>query len=191
MKEDKMRSKILLVQLVLMVSWSILLFNIWTGVTFAEWPSDPTVNVPICTAAGDQSDPQLVSDGAGGAIITWMDYRSGNWDIYAQWVNSSSTMLWTTDGVPICTAAGDQNTPQLVSDGAGGAIITWEDMRSGNNDIYAQRVDSSGVALWTTDGVPICTEKHNQDFPKIVGDSAGGAIIIWHDGRSLDEIYAQ
>ena len=59
-----MRSKILLV-----VSWSILLFDILAGITFAKWPSDPTVNVPICTAADDQHEPQLVSDGAGGAII--------------------------------------------------------------------------------------------------------------------------
>jgi hypothetical protein len=76
-----MRSKILLVQIILVVS----LFNILAGITFAEWPSDPTVNVPICTAANDQSSPQLVSDGAGGAIITWVDYRSGSYsDVYAQ-----------------------------------------------------------------------------------------------------------
>ena len=58
-----MRSKILLVQAVLVVSWSILFFDISAGITFAEWPSDPTVNVPICTAADDQVYPQLVSDG--------------------------------------------------------------------------------------------------------------------------------
>jgi len=54
-----MRSKILLVQVVLVISWSILLFNILAGITFAEWPSDPTVNVPICTAEGSQMVPQL------------------------------------------------------------------------------------------------------------------------------------
>ena len=64
-----MRSKILSVQVVLVASWSIFLFDILAGITFAEWPSDPTVNVPICTAAGDQEGPQLVSDGAGDAII--------------------------------------------------------------------------------------------------------------------------
>ena len=64
-----MRSKNLLVRIVLVVSWSILLFNILAVITFAEWPSDPTVNVPICTAGGYQGSPQLVSDGEGGAII--------------------------------------------------------------------------------------------------------------------------
>jgi hypothetical protein len=37
-------------------------------------------------------------------------------------------------------AAGDQMLPAIASDGAGGAIATWEDRRSGDFDIYAQRV---------------------------------------------------
>ncbi len=118
-----MRNRILLIQVVLMVSWSILLFDILAGITFAEWPSDPTVNVPICTEAGDQYSSRPVSDGAGGAIIAWRsgDYPHG--DIYAQRVNSSGVVLWTTDGVPICTAAGNQGSPHLASDGADSAII--------------------------------------------------------------------
>ena len=188
-----MRSKILLVQVVLVVSWSILLFDILAGITFAEWPSDPTVNVPICTAESGQLSPQLVSDGAGGAIITWEDWRSGDLDIYAQRVNASGAVLWTTDGVPICTAADDQSSPKLVSDGAGGAIITWKDWdwRSGSDGIYAQRVDASGRVLWTTDGVPICTAG-GQWSPQLVSDGAGGAIITWSDWRSGSaDIYAQ
>ena len=187
-----MRSKTLLIQTVLVVSWSILLFNILAGITFAEWPSDPTVNVPISTAAGSQYSPQLVSDGAGGAIITWYDYRNGGSDIYAQRVDASGTMLWTTDGVPISTAEGERWSPQLVSDGAGGAIITWYDGRSGNYDIYAQRVNSSGEVLWTTDGISICTAEGWQQAPQLVSDGAGGAIITWMDERSGNwDIYAQ
>jgi hypothetical protein len=90
-----MRSKILLVQLVLLVSWSILLFDILAGITFASWPSDPTVNVPICTAFYDQYSPQLVSDGAGGAIIMWQDFRSDAFNsyIYAQNVNADGIFI--------------------------------------------------------------------------------------------------
>ncbi|MBM3237361.1 hypothetical protein FJZ31_13800 [Candidatus Poribacteria bacterium] len=109
------------------------------------WPSDPTVNVPICTEISYQHYSHLVSDGAGGAVITWQDFRSGNFDIYAQRVNGSGVVLWTKDGVPICTAANDQRSPHLVSDGAGGAIITWHDYRGGTYvDIYAQNVQEDG-----------------------------------------------
>jgi hypothetical protein len=96
--------------------------------------------VEICTADGDDEWPQLVSDEAGGAIITWASRRSGDDDIFAQKVDPSGTVLWETDGVAICTALDDQHYPQLVSDETGGAIITWQDQRSGADyDIYAAK----------------------------------------------------
>ena len=156
------------------------------------WTTD---GVPICTAASNQGSPMLVSDEVGGAIITWRDQRSGDFDIYAQRINSNGAVLWTTNGVAICTAPNSQWPSSLVKDDAGGAIITWGDERSGNDDIYAQRVDSSGAVLWATDGVPICTAASNQYSPRLVSDEVGGAIIVWEDYRNAGwperDIYAQ
>jgi len=149
--------------------------------------------VAICTAANIQYDPQLVSDGSGGAIITWYDYRSGNSDIYAQRINSAGATQWTTNGVAVCTAANFQGSPQLVSDGSGGAIITWGDLRSGIYDIYAQRINNAGATQWTDNGVAMCTAANNQYSPQLVSDGSGGAIITWYDNRSgiNYDIYAQ
>ncbi|MEW6553779.1 MAG: hypothetical protein AB1384_05785, partial [Actinomycetota bacterium] len=120
------------------------------------WTSD---GVGVRTAAANSAEfPRITPDGSGGAIITWQDYRSGKWDIYAQRVNASGTPLWTADGVGIRTAAaGSTDYPQITSDGSGGAIITWQDYRSGKWDIYAQRVNASGTPQWTADGVGIRT----------------------------------
>jgi len=188
-----MRSKTLLIQLVLVVGCSIFFFDILVGITFAEWTPDPTVNIPICTATDDQWNSELVSDGADGAIIIWCDKRSGNDDIYAQRINANGKVLWTTDGVPICTAADRQYVSHSVSDGTGGAIITWEDYRNvGSPDIYAQRINANGKVLWTTDGVLICTVAGDRYNPELVSDGAGGAIITWNDYRSgSSDIYAQ
>ena len=48
-----------------------------------------TVNgAALCTTIGEQGLPTIVSDGAGGAIVAWHDYRSGATpDIYAQRVD--------------------------------------------------------------------------------------------------------
>jgi len=107
---------------------ALIIVMVQPDASLAQWVED---GVPICTATDYQGRPQSVSDGAGGAIIAWTDDRSSNLDIYAQRVNASGTMLWTTDGVAICTTPGNQSDPHLVSDGAGGVIITWEDRRSG------------------------------------------------------------
>ena len=154
-----------------------------------QWTAD---GVAICTAANNQYEPQITSDGFGGAIITWHDERSGAPDIYAQRVDSDGVVQWTADGVAICTAADNQYDPQITSDGSGGAIITWQDERLWPPDIYAQRVDSDGNILWTNDGQAICTDIHDQWYPKITSDGSGGAIIAWWDGRSsFFDIYAQ
>ena len=88
---------------------------------WAAWPHDPNNgNVALCTAANDQGPPMIVSDGAGGAIVTWEDFRSGtNWDIYAQRVSAAGVPQWTANGVALCTAANTQGSPMIVSDGAG------------------------------------------------------------------------
>jgi len=131
---------------------------------YAQWSSNPAVNNAVCNYTGNQTNVQVVSDGAGGAIFTWVDTRNGGTqDIYAQRINATGTLQWNVDGVAICNAVSDQYSPRLVSDTAGGAIIAWYDNRAGNYDIYAQRIHASGAVQWTTDGVAICSATGNQN----------------------------
>ncbi|MBU4387803.1 hypothetical protein KJ644_05075, partial [Candidatus Dependentiae bacterium] len=154
-----------------------------------------TVNNAISIAANNQLTPTIASDGSGGAIITWQDLRSGTADIYAQRINASGAVQWTADGVAISTAANSQSLPSITSDGSGGAIITWNDLRGDGviSNIYAQRINASGVVQWTEDGVAISTTMTNPQYPpQIVGDGSGGAIIAWWDGRfGNSDVYAQ
>src|SRR5262249_32249819 len=76
----------------------------------------------------------LLGDGAGGATITWQDFRSGtNFQLYAQRISSMGAQLWTANGTEICFFTQDQVTPKIVSDGGTGAIIAWSDFRDQNN----------------------------------------------------------
>ena len=146
----------------------------------AQWTTD---GVALCTATGNQQSPQITSDGAGGAVVTWMDGRSGSYDIYAQRVNASGAVQWTANGVALCTAPFDQQYPTIASDGECGAIVTWWDHRIGGYGIYAQSVSASGAVQWTTDGVAICTTGFNR-IPVVISDEARGAIVTWESHRS-------
>ena len=151
------------------------------------WAPDGVI---ISTPSGI-SAPQLTSDGSGGAIITW---GRNTGDVYAQRINSTGVVQWTAAGVSISSATGVQQVPTITSDTAGGAIITWQDFRSGvEYDIYAQRVNASGVVQWTTDGVAVCTAAFSQQSPQIAADGSGGAVMTWADGRtgSSSDIYVQ
>jgi hypothetical protein len=151
-----------------------------------------TNGIPVRAASGDQANPKAVPDGAGGAILVWEDGASGLRDIYAQRVDSTGARLWDTLGVPVIRSTGDQTGIQVVSDDAGGVIVTWKDNRNGNNDIYAQRLNPNGQRLWDTLGVQICVWNGEQTVSVICPDGSGGAVIAWQDTRNgNNDIYAQ
>lgn len=166
-----------------------------SGVVDPSWPSDGRA---LCTAANSQQSPTIVSDGAGGAIVVWIDSRTSGsgWDIYAQHVLASGMVdpMWPVNGRALCTATANQLTPQSISDGAGGVIVTWYDERNGNPDVYAQRVLASGAVdpAWPVDGRALCTATNNQSQMQLVSDGTGGAVVVWQDSRSGGwDIYAQ
>src|SRR4030042_826272 len=106
----------------------------------SQWSTNPNVTTPVCTADQEQDLYGIMSDGVGGVIITWMDSRDYNGDIYAQRMDSAGFIMWTLNGVLISTSTYGQYDPLPTTDGARGAIITW--IRSGTSeDIYAQHVN--------------------------------------------------
>jgi hypothetical protein len=151
--------------------------------------------VSVCIADSNQTNHKVVSDGAGGAIIVWADNRKGttNADIYAQRIDSSGNAVWTADGIAVCDTVSYQKTPAIASDMAGGAIVAWSDFRTGNYNIYAQRISKTGTLSWTRNGVAICDTVGAQDVPVMVTNEYSGAYIAWQDYRSGTnyDIYVQ
>lgn len=113
----------------------------------------------------------------------------GSLTMHAQW--SMNPMVNT----PICTDTNKQIDMRMMEDGKGGAFFTWKDYRHAtyNPDVYIQRVNAKGVELWTTNGVPLCTDSADQSTPNIISDMKGGAIVAWSDWRNGTErdLYAQ
>jgi hypothetical protein len=157
------------------------------------WQSD----VPVCGDVNIQGAVTMVSDGAAGAIFVWLDGRNtGNssFDIYAQRFDGVGTPLWSGDGILVCGEPGLKYSPVAVSDGNGGAIIAWDDRRSGSgSDVYAQRIDGNYNLLWDEEGAAVCTSPFDQIDVSIAADAMGNAIFAWDDDRNLfdTDIYAQ
>lgn len=151
-----------------------------------------TGGVALCNLAANQMFPSIVSDGAGGAIVAWQDRRNGGSDVYAQRVSDSGAIAWTANGEAVCTFVDDQLAPRMCGDGAGGAVVIWDDYRDYNADVYAQRVDPAGAGQWTPGGVALCTDLAEQYSAAPIPDGSGGAIVPWSDFRGgSGDLYAQ
>jgi hypothetical protein len=151
--------------------------------------------LPLNNTPGNspQQNPKIVNDNAGNFIVLWEDSRDGYVNIYAQKIDETGKLFWAKDGSQICRSYGNQNFPQAIGDGAGGAIVVWQDYRNGNTDIYAQRISATGEQLWGDFGKAVCTAEASQLAPEITTDGQGGAIITWFDyrGGTGEDIFAQ
>ena len=150
------------------------------------WPAG---GKEISPAIG-QEHPVLLEDAAGGALILCEQHTGGPPlflpQLYVQHLTSAGAVAtgWPAEGVPLSSSATVRGYIQsLVSDGAGGAIAAWTDLRGSDEDVYAQRVLATGVVdpAWTADGVAICTAAGNQEVDAITTDGSGGAILTLRD----------
>jgi hypothetical protein len=80
----------------------------------------------------------LAGDGTGGAYFAW-SYGPG---VFARRIDGDGALDDRCDEIPVSTAPGVQHQPMILSDGAGGAFLVWEDDRVSANerDVYASRV---------------------------------------------------
>jgi len=146
----------------------------------------------ICDVQGHQLGVRVIEDGTGGAILCWIDARGGDdFNLYAQRVDENGNLQWGT-GVVVCDIAGLQFNAVTISDQNQGMVVVWQDCRSGDNDIYAQRLDSLGNQCWISTGLPLCTSPGEQYQPALADLGNGYFIILWEDRRNGNyDIYGQ
>ncbi|MBK7368198.1 MAG: hypothetical protein IPJ04_09900 [Candidatus Eisenbacteria bacterium] len=141
--------------------------------------------VAICSAVGACASHSVTSDGQGGVIAAWSDTRTGFNDIYARRLDSQGTARWTADGSLVCAAPGSQTEPVVLADAYGGCFVTWRDARAGMADLYGQRMNAAGTALWTADGAAICTAPYDQNDVALALGANNDLFVAWNDYRTL------
>jgi len=131
----------------------------------------------ICNADLGQYNPNICNDGAGGAIITWIDQREGD---YAQRVDPNGNSLWQNNGTMICGYG--QSITGMKSDGENGMIFSYMTYNSlGEINFFGQKLDSAGNKVWGANGTKITTYGDPDALfdMQICSDGEGGALFAW------------
>ncbi len=113
----------------------------------------------------------------------------------AQWSNTTNR-FYDDLHTPVSNVTGTQKNPIVLNSYPdGGYFVIWEDERNiavTNTDIYAQKYDAAGNALWAANGVPVANGPNaqryvfssTQDYRNrsfAATDSAGGFYIGYVD----------
>lgn len=125
--------------------------------------------------------PALASDMEGGYYLAFRQVdRETDRGIVLGRYSADGAPLWS-DFYDLPDYGKYSSAPLLLPDGQNGVLTAWEDGRSGNMDIFAQRVTKDAKPLWDERGVGIAAGKGNQWTPHAVPNGNDGFYFAWQD----------
>jgi hypothetical protein len=147
----------------------------------------------ISNAAGDQKNPRVTdrrpADGISNYLVSWIDLRNGQADIYGAVVDGSGTKLGSDFAV--ASGSSDQRAVSVDVDyiRTGQAVASWIDNRNGDMDVYRAQVDQNGVVTGETVVAGAATGASGDQRGPLVTYAADGAtdngfLFLWRDNRS-------
>ena len=102
----------------------------------------------IINIKGNQFGQKLIYDDNGGIIVAWIDKpaNSSYADLSIQKIDLSGNLMWDKDGVKISSSKNMKKSYlNLVPDDEGGAIAIFKGSAGKKNDIYGQKIFSTGT----------------------------------------------
>ena len=110
---------------------------------------------PVVSTVSGQFGVDAVSDGAGGVIAGWVDYRDTQYDVYAMRLDANGNRMWTASGVKAAASTAFIDQIVAMPDGADGVFFIFGlPTGGGYQDVLVQHVTSTGAiaAGWPANG---------------------------------------
>lgn len=140
-------------------------------------------NFRVCDDFGvaDQWYPEIAANGSGRFAVVWLDYRDFG-DIYAQIYDSTAVAIADNFKVnDTLEGIWGVNWPAIDINAIGDFVVTWQDDRNGNLDIYAQMYQSDGTPLGPNFKVNNATDTADQAWPHVAITGNRGFVITFSD----------
>ncbi len=149
-------------------------------------------NFRVTAQESIQWSPRVAVGPAGNFVVTWNDRRRNQWDVYAQIYDTSGTPVDTNFRINCDAGDADQLLGDVAINRYGEFIVVWSDKRNGNDDIYAQIFNSSGIRIGSEFKINDDISSSSQISPTVIALSDGGYYVAWADARNGNfDIYCQ
>lgn len=160
------------------------------GGAAVSWIS-PVINQ---TTFGNQTAPDVASDGSGSFVVTWVSDHSGNEDVYMRRFSASGTPLsgeiLVTSGNTVATS-GNQSAPSVAMNSAGEFVVAWSGSGPADADgVFARRFNADGTPageVFKVNGAA----PGSQDSVDVAIAADGSFVITWVDGGAGDIVRAR
>jgi len=147
----------------------------------AQWSNDPLQNNALSVASGEQAIPKVATSENGTSYIAWFSNESGNYNIRLQKLDVFGSFQWDSSGLLVSDhqAMTWLTDWDMTIDYEDHAILTFQDVRNSDNDVFAYRISPDGEFVWGDDGIEMSTGPAFDAAPKVTVTNANNAVFAW------------
>lgn len=154
---------------------------------FAQWPSSPSLNVRLTNLAGEQVIPKIARSPNGNYFIGYFSLENSNYVVRLQLLSNQGNVLWENNGLVISTHPSMSwlTDWDMTADVNNHAVLVWQDVRTGNNNIVAYRISPDGQFVWGPNGMLLSNNSSFNVSPKVVALPDGDLVVAWQSGNVI------
>ena len=122
----------------------------------SQWSVDPAESLRVTELGGDQATPKVIPAANGNFYVAWFSNPdTQNYNVMMQHYDAAGNALWDENGLVISDNPSDSWITDyiLTIDEESNAIIIFQDIRIGTNNLFAYKISPDGEFLWGEDGI--------------------------------------
>jgi hypothetical protein len=158
-----------------------IVFVMASGLSMAQWSLDPAANNLVGGISGDDVIPKVATASDGNTYISWFSQESGNYNVRMQLFDPAGNELWANGGILISdhTSMSWLTDYNLSVDKENCAIVGFQDIRNGNNNIHVYKISPSGQFLWGANGLSLSENTAFEPYPVIQNLADNSTVFAW------------
>jgi hypothetical protein len=132
--------------------------------------------IPVATSSKNETVPDVAWNGSTFLVVWELQFGTTDTDIQGRRVSN----FWAPIGAAfgISTPTSPQHTPAVAATGSN-FLVTWQDARAADTDIWASRVDTNGVVLDSGFTVSDDATIPEQDATPDVASNGTWWLVTW------------
>ena len=119
----------------------------------------------------------LAVDAANNAIISSVDTRTGNWEVYAYKIDTNGNHVWNEDGLALSSDGSENIAPRLLVEPSDSSIVVSWFESTNNSSLHLQRISPAGEMLWGASGLSVSTFNASLVSPQPALSSDGQILV--------------
>ncbi len=160
---------------------SVMLLLAVIGALFSQWPEDPALNLRLTNGTGEEVIPKVAYGPSGDVWVSWFSSEAGNYNVRLQKLNFNGVPQFAPEGLLVSnhTQMSWLTDWDMKVDSQNNAIVSFLDVRTGNQDIYVYKVSPEGQMVWGNDGIAVSNDAMADYTPTLGITDQNNVIVAW------------